>query len=158
IARALREAHRMAVIHRDLKPGNITVVRGGDDYEPDLVKVFDFGLVMLLETSDGKPDVTRQTALIASPPFSAPSQRLGEPIDARAEIYSFGAGLYSMVAGVAPFMAENARDLLRMHLPNTPELISDTGYKRECTPALEGLIFKCLEKLPDDRLQSMAEV
>ena len=142
ICRALREAHRAGVVHRDLKPGNIMLQRPNDDAsqaDADFVKVLDFGLV---KTFSGGEALTKAGTFLGSPRYVSPEQVEGRPIDARSDIYSFGVVLYRMLSGRVPFEGNAPIDIMLMHLDDTPPPLDVDGL-----PAgLEDLVMRCLEK------------
>ena len=92
VARALREAHALGVVHRDVKPGNIFLLKQDDD--DDFVKVLDFGLVHDSKAGDGHAS---SDTIMGSPRYMAPEQVQGKEVDARTDIYSLGAVLYAML-------------------------------------------------------------
>ena len=102
VCRALREAHALGVVHRDLKPGNVLLVRQDDD--DDFVKVLDFGLVKDIRRPGGEVDDRMEIGqLVGSPRYMAPEQVRGRPVDARADVYALGATIYTMLTGRPPF-------------------------------------------------------
>ena len=104
IAEALKAAHQKGIIHRDLKPANIKVTADG------LVKVLDFGLAKQFQDRSKEIDMEAATLhamtiagqVIGTPAYMSPEQALGEPVDARADIFSFGAIVYEMITGQRP--------------------------------------------------------
>lgn len=151
IARSLREAHRLDVIHRDLKPGNVLLTRHGD--EDDFVKVLDFGLVKALD-KEGEEELTKAGLFMGSPKYMSPEQIRGEEIDGRSDVYSLGVMMYQMLAGRVPFDRDTAVKVLMAHMqepvPSLP--------RSDVPPALEQLTMRCLEKNPNNRPASMDEV
>src|SRR6185436_14809621 len=100
ITGALKTAHSVGIIHRDIKPANIMIRRDG------LVKVLDFGLAKLTGPDSGEVDTREHTApnrLLGKINYMSPEQVLGERVDARTDIFSFGVVLYEMLSGVMPF-------------------------------------------------------
>jgi serine/threonine protein kinase len=123
IANAVQAAHRQGVIHRDLKPGNVMIARGG------LVKVLDFGLAKRGQTirhgaSEAAPDaeLTSRSAVLGTAGYMSPEQTEGEEVDYRSDIFSFGAILYEMVAGLPAFRGETAAQRLASVLRDEPAL------------------------------------
>ncbi len=151
IARSLREAHRLDVIHRDLKPGNVLLTRHGD--EDDFVKVLDFGLVKHVE-SESEQELTKAGLFMGSPKYMSPEQIRGERVDARADVYALGVVMYEMITGKVPFERENTVKVLMAHMHEAvpPIQVAD------CPPGLIDLIMRCLSKQPEGRPSSMDEV
>ncbi len=158
IARAVAAAHKLGVVHRDLKPDNVMVSTDGDI---DTVHVLDFGLAKILDgrvPHEAAKELTLGPTLMGSPPYMSPEQICSETIDARSDIYSFGALMYHMVAGAPPFEAANHRDTIRQHLDAPVPAILQRGYGAFCPQDLEAIIQQCLAKAPEDRFQHMDEV
>ncbi|MEY4513680.1 MAG: hypothetical protein RLZZ450_5802 [Pseudomonadota bacterium] len=151
IARSLREAHRLDVIHRDLKPGNVLLARHGD--EEDFVKVLDFGLVKHIE-SESEQELTKAGLFMGSPKYMSPEQIRGERVDGRGDIYSLGIVMYEMLTGKVPFERENTVKVLMAHMHEpVPPLVVDN-----CPDALVHLVMRCLAKDFNQRPASMDEV
>jgi serine/threonine-protein kinase len=150
IAGAIEEAHRKGVLHRDLKPGNIMLShrRGGSDSL--FVKVLDFGLAKLVAAD---PEVTRTTAgtLMGTPAYMAPEQVKGEPLDKRADVFSFGAIVYEMLSGHRAFGGASVAEVMNAVLQANPEAV-------RTHPAFDRIVRRSLEKDPAQRFQTMAEV
>jgi serine/threonine-protein kinase len=151
IARSLREAHRLDVIHRDLKPGNVLLTRHGD--EEDFVKVLDFGLVKHVESEDDQ-ELTKAGLFMGSPKYMSPEQIRGERVDARSDIYALGVVMYEMLTGRVPFDRENTVKVLMAHMHEAVPPIENP----ECPPALADLVMRCLSKHPNARPSSMDDV
>lgn len=151
IARSLREAHRLDVIHRDLKPGNVLLTRHGD--EDDFVKVLDFGLVKHVE-SESEQELTKAGLFMGSPKYMSPEQIRGERVDARSDVYALGVVMYEMVTGRVPFERENTVKVLMAHMHEAVPPITAP----DCPPGLVDLIMRCLAKQPEGRPSSMDEV
>jgi eukaryotic-like serine/threonine-protein kinase len=154
VCRALREAHALGVVHRDIKPGNVFLLKRDED--PDFAKVLDFGLVgeaHTPESSDAGHAV--QPAIMGSPKYMAPEQVQGQSIDARADVYAVGAVLYAMLAGKPPF--ERATDLATAmaQVSDAPPPLSVAAPGIVLPAGLEAIVMKCLAKKPEDRYPSM---
>lgn len=111
-ALGLREAHAHGFTHRDVKPSNLMVDRGGT------VKVVDFGLVSQAQAPDaaGDPGAVDATSQVGTPLYMAPEQARGQRVDHRADIYSLGATLHQLISGAPPFSGGTALDLFSQHL------------------------------------------
>ena len=150
IADALAKAHACGVIHRDLKPRNIMVT--GDE----LVKVLDFGLAQrsLIDESETIP--TQPNTVFGTPSYMSPEQARGEELDARTDLFSFGAVLYQMATGILPFQGTHTASVCEAVLSGTPARPSVVS--RALPPELERIIDKALEKDREARYQSAADI
>ena len=158
IADALSAAHAAGLVHRDLKPGNIMIDGQGR------AKVLDFGLAKLT-TPAGPEDATRTLALgaqteagtiMGSVPYMSPEQAEGRPVDARSDIFSFGAVLYEMVTGKRAFQGESRIQTLAAVVRDDPTPASQIASS--VPSELERLISRCLRKDVAKRSQSMPDV
>jgi eukaryotic-like serine/threonine-protein kinase len=138
VSAAVHEAHRLGLIHRDIKPGNILVEVGGDGtFKP---YVMDFGLAK--EVADRGQTVTG--AVLGTPAYMSPEQAKGEvsSMDRRSDVYSLGATLYNLIAGRPPFVAEHPwKLLLLVAFEDAPAL---STVKKGVPADLETIVMKCL--------------
>jgi serine/threonine protein kinase len=158
IADALARAHAVGIVHRDLKPGNIMVNERG------LVKVLDFGLAKLTEsTAAGEDESTRtmrptteEGKIVGTVAYMSPEQAQGKKVDARSDIFSFGSVLYEMVTGGQAFHGDTKASTLAAILKDNPRPASQLvdGLPKE----VERLISRCLRKEVDQRSQHMDDV
>ncbi len=158
MARALREAHELGVVHRDLKPGNVVLLHADDD--ADFVKVLDFGLVKSFVEGhelEGRA-ITQQGMLMGSPPYMAPEQGEKNRADPRSDIYSLGTMLFEMLTGKPPFSGGGALEVILKHVHEpVPAMVAPSKF--EAVPeALQAIVMRCLAKSPMDRFQSMDEL
>ncbi|AKF07751.1 serine/threonine protein kinase [Sandaracinus amylolyticus] len=152
ICRSLREAHRLGVIHRDMKPGNVMLVdRDGEDY----VKVLDFGLVKEIDGQNPDEDLTQAGVFMGSPKYMSPEQIQGEHVDGRTDIYAIGVMLYEMLTGRVPFNRENQMQILMDHVREPVPPMTVPSGKPPIPPELQAVVFKCLEKKATDRYPDM---
>ncbi len=153
IADALAAAHEIGIIHRDLKPTNIMVTRSG------LVKILDFGLAKLSEAAAGAGEDTRtreatvEGVVLGTYHYMSPEQAEGRAVDARSDIFAFGAVLYEMLSGHKAFAGPTGLSVLNAVLSRDPAPLGAD------TPAgLREIVVRCLRKNPDDRFQSAADL
>jgi serine/threonine-protein kinase len=155
IVSSLRDAHAQGLVHRDLKPGNVMFApRGGD---PSFVKVLDFGLVKMVNEGQDLA-LTQSGVMMGSPRYMAPEQVKAQQIDARTDIYSFGAVLYHMLTGAPPFHAGSAFEAMNHHVYTPPPPLRATWPGCTAGAHLEAVVMRCLEKEPASRFQGMDEI
>jgi eukaryotic-like serine/threonine-protein kinase len=146
VANALGTAHRHGIVHRDIKPANVMIVGDGT------VKVLDFGVARMLDGTT----ITREASVLGTAAYMAPERALGQPGDARSDIYSLGCLLYVMLTGAPPFRGELAAALLHQHVNATPRPVRE--LRAEVPAALDALVAEMLAKSPQNRPKSADEV
>jgi len=139
IGAGLEAAHLAGVIHRDLKPSNVLVGERG------MIKIIDFGLATTA-VGDG---LTATGAILGTPHYMAPEQLRGKPVDARTDVYAFGALAYHLVCGRPPFVGDNPIAIGFAHL--SEPVLSPRQLRKDVSPSLDGAILAAPAKLPDDR-------
>ncbi len=144
VAQGLAVAHQAGVVHRDLKPSNLMMVRGAD---LDFVKIVDFGLAKIFETSVDEPSLTASGIVMGTPQYMAPEQVRGESVGPAADVYALGAVLYEAIAGRPPFQGDTPL-LLAKHLLAEPERLPLDGA---AGGPLGDLIMTLLAKKPASR-------
>jgi TonB family protein len=150
IARSLREAHRVGVVHRDLKPACVLLTHHADEH--DFVKLLDFGLVTHEDSTTG--DTSAGGSYMGSPKYMSPEQIRGDQVDSRADVYALGVCMYEMLTGHPPFHRGNTVHILMAHMQELPAPIE----RSNCPPQLASLVMRCLAKNPSARPPSMDEV
>jgi formylglycine-generating enzyme required for sulfatase activity/serine/threonine protein kinase len=148
IADGLAAAHAEQLIHRDVKPGNILLETGIDDH----VKITDFGLARTADDAS----VTQSGVIAGTPMYMAPEQALGQKLDQRADIFSFGSVLYQMLSGRPPFRAPSTMAVLKRVTEDTPRPI--TEIIPEVPDWMCRLVGHLHAKHPGDRYSSAKEV
>ncbi|HEY1811532.1 MAG TPA: serine/threonine-protein kinase [Kofleriaceae bacterium] len=159
-AKALGAAHASGLVHRDIKPDNLLLLRIADD--PDFTKVLDFGVAKLMEgaarTTRSQLSITQVGMVFGTPEFMSPEQACGQALDGRSDIYSLGATLFAMLTGRGMFVASTAIEWLTSHVRTPPPHLADGLPELAPLERLDALLQRCLAKHPDDRPQSGAEL
>ncbi|MGH9493460.1 MAG: protein kinase domain-containing protein, partial [Candidatus Sulfotelmatobacter sp.] len=153
LAEGLAAAHAVRVIHCDIKPDNLRITDDGR------LKIVDFGLAKITKpprTDRITTSSVESHAVAGTLPYMAPEQVSSQPLDARTDIYSAGAVLYEMATGKRPFREDTNLQLADsiLHKPLTPP----SRWNDRISPQLEDVILKCLEKEPDDRYATAADL
>jgi serine/threonine protein kinase/uncharacterized tellurite resistance protein B-like protein len=155
IARALGAAHRMGIVHRDMKPGNVFLIRKG--HATDFVKVLDFGIAKV----DDGVNLTRAGMVFGTAAYMAPEQASGGEVDGRTDIYALACIVFELLTGRVPFPGDNFMKVIGQHIVETPPRLRDVGplsLPPNIVEPLEAVLAKMLAKLPDERFANMAEV
>ncbi len=149
VARAIQYAHDRAVLHRDLKPGNILIDQHNRPY------VTDFGLAKVIEHES---TVTNTTDVLGTPAYMSPEQAAGRAreLTCAVDVYGLGAVLYETLTGVAPFSGESTMETLRAVLEKEPK--PPTLINPEVDRDMETICLKCLEKEPEKRYASAKDL
>ena len=159
ITNALDCAHRAGVVHRDLKPGNIMLTKGG-------AKLMDFGLARptrpstvagtLSESPTGSRPITAEGTIVGTFQYMAPEQLEGKEADSRADIWALGCVLYEMATGKRAFEGTTQASLIATILKETPRPMAEL---QPLTPSsLDRIVARCLAKDPDERFQSARDL
>ncbi len=143
----LEAAHRVGVVHRDVKPSNCFITAEGR------VKVGDFGLARLLEDD---VQLTRSGVFLGSPLYASPEQVRGRQVDLRSDLYSVGATLYALLTGRSPYQGESLGEVLARILSETPE--PPSRLRKEIPRALDKVVLRAMSREPSQRYQTHAEM
>jgi len=152
IANGLHAAHELDIIHRDLKPENVMICAAADGEE--YAVVMDFGLAKDREAARFLEKLTATGVVLGTPEFMSPEQLRGKPLDRRTDVYSLGLLTYEMIAGKLPFPGETQQDLLLARLKSHPTPIREMRPDLELPAALEDVLIKTLERVPEERYGS----
>jgi TolB-like protein/tRNA A-37 threonylcarbamoyl transferase component Bud32 len=146
IVEGVAQAHRLGVIHRDLKPHNIMIEPSGS------VRIMDFGIAR----HPGGPDLTAAGIMVGTPSYMSPEQVSGESVDERTDVYALGTILYEMVTGRPPFEGESGLAVALKHKTELPRCPREVNA--EVPEGFDRLVMKCLAKKKEDRYQSAEEL
>jgi serine/threonine protein kinase/beta-lactam-binding protein with PASTA domain len=147
VCAALDFSHRHNIIHRDVKPANIMITRGG------AVKVMDFGIARAL--GEGQ-NVTQTAAVIGTAQYLSPEQARGEAVDARSDVYAAGCVLFELLTGEPPFTGDTPVAVAYQHVREEPRRPSELNPA--IPSSLDAVVLKALSKNPLNRYQSAAEM
>jgi serine/threonine protein kinase len=163
ICRALRAAHSVGVIHRDMKLANCFMVSRPD--VDDFVKVLDFGLAKIMEGEfEQKPEserlanLTRTGEVVGTAAYMSPEQAKGDRLDARTDLYSLGIMLYELLVGCRPFESDSIVGLMHKQAYEIPRRPSEVAPHAGIPASVEAIVLKALEKQPEDRYQNAGEM
>jgi CheY-like chemotaxis protein/tRNA A-37 threonylcarbamoyl transferase component Bud32 len=147
LAHSLAVAHEHGVIHRDIKPQNLLVDEAG------VLKVMDFGVARLAERSTAN---TEAGLVLGTPAYMPPEQLMGEPVDARSDLYAAGVVLYECLTGQLPFEAGSVISLVAKLLKDDARPPQEVNP--EIPPVLSALVLRLLAKRPEDRVQTAVDL
>lgn len=145
LASALATAHARGIVHRDIKPANVLITRDG------VTKLGDFGLAR----ASSLPSQTMAGTVLGTPSYMSPEQAMGEPSDARSDVYALGATLFHLLVGRPPFAGDVA-SVLAAHVTQPPPVPSSLAT--ELPGEVDAVVLRMLAKKPEERFQSGAEV
>ena len=157
VALGLTEAHKLDVVHRDISPDNVLIVR---EHGEEVAKVIDFGIAKSLAPGAGR--ITETMKLVGKAEYVAPKQiclpigdEQREAVDRRTDVYSLGVTFYELLTGAKPFEAKSSKAYLVKHLTETPKPLSEVNPLIRVSPAIEDLVQRMLAKKKEDRPNSM---
>ncbi len=151
VCAALEEAHRLGIVHRDVKPENVIANQTTTGWH---VKVLDFGIAKLYNQAD--IGLTQDGSAMGTPQYMSPEQCMGEPLDARSDIYSVGIMLYEMLAGTVPFKSL-AASAIAVHQVQTPPA-PPRSFNPNIPPQIEEVVLRALDKRREMRQQSAQQL
>jgi serine/threonine protein kinase/tetratricopeptide (TPR) repeat protein len=146
VCEGLAEAHRLGVVHRDLKPGNIMIDKEGN------ARIMDFGIARSVRAKG----ITAEGMIIGTPEYMSPEQAEAKEVDSRSDIYSLGVVLYEMVTGRAPFKGETPLSVAMKHKSEKPP--DPRELNAQAPLDLSQVILRCMEKDKEKRYQSSEEL
>lgn len=168
VASALDTAHKNKIIHRDIKPGNIMLVKNPQPGQSS-VKLVDFGLARMQVEKDpfglekhtaggAQQFLTGKGDVFGSPFYMSPEQCRGEEVDRRTDYYSLGCSFFEALTGKVPFAGDSVFETLKMHENTRPPTLQQAAPQLTFMPALEDMVAKMLAKSPDHRYQSAGDI
>jgi len=154
LAQGLAAIHEKGIVHRDLKPENVMLTHapGGE-----LARLLDFGIARLAQPEAGAPgtgNVTQVGLVLGTPEYLSPEQALGQPLDARSDIYAFGIVAFRLLSGQLPFDGPDLQQYVMQHAAKAPKQLLEVAPHLFPHSSLATLVMSCLAKNPRDRPQT----
>lgn len=157
ICDGLGAAHKKGIIHRDMKPANVVLIKQDEGFEQ--VKLVDFGIAKLLPSSGKQQQsLTKTGEVFGSPIYMSPEQCLGKEVDRHSDIYALGCLMYETLTGVPPHLGPTFLDTLNKHVGEKATPIHELVPEAKVPPELEQIVEKCLAKKPEDRFDTTEEI
>jgi len=153
-AGAIGAAHAQGIVHRDVKPENIIVLKKHGD--PDFVKVLDFGIARLLWGE--QTALTQSGVIFGTARYISPEGASGEPTDARSDVYSLGVLAYQLLTGVTPFEASTPVAMLMKHIHEEAPDLRRMGLGGQVPQEVADVVMRCLAKNPDMRWDDASQL
>jgi len=149
---ALGEAHKIGVVHRDVKPSNVMLV---DVNGLETVKLFDFGIAA---NERAAVKLTAAGTAFGTPEYISPEMAMGQKVDGRADLYGVAVVLFEMITGRLPFVRNDGIEYLRAHINEAPPRASEVAPDKKIPGGVDALLARALEKSPAKRFPSTAEM
>ncbi|MFW5920259.1 MAG: serine/threonine-protein kinase, partial [Polyangiales bacterium] len=159
--RALGAAHGKGIVHRDMKPENVFLIRRDDDEAEDFVKIVDFGIAKMSDIeTEGAPGrkLTKTGMIFGTPEYMSPEQAAGKSLDHRVDVYALGAILFEMLTGQVPFVGDSFMGILTHHMFEPVPALREVNPNVQVSAELETVIMGALTKEPDERYANMDEL
>ncbi len=144
----LKDGRYHSIVHRDIKPENILITKDGQ------VKIVDFGL----STEEKGFTFLRSKSRAGTPRYMSPEQIKGKRVDERSDIYSFGVCMYELFTGKVPYEAKDRKEIMKLHITRKIKPMEPSKANPKIPPSLSRIIMTALEKDPEKRFQSVAEL
>lgn len=157
LADALSCAHQHGIVHRDIKPGNLMVIRDSQD-AITMLKLMDFGIARLTAGDGVSQSQTATGAVFGTPFYMSPEQIEGGKVDERSDVYSFGCTLFEVLTGRPPFVGGNPFETFSQHQTMEPPRLSVIAPEAGISEGVELVVKKLLAKKAIDRYQAMSQV
>ena len=155
LAHGLGAIHERGIVHRDLKPDNVTLSKNTQGVET--ARLLDFGIARLA-APDEASYVTQVGFVLGTPEYMSPEQAMGQPLDARSDVYSLGVLAYRMLTGSHPFSGPSPSEFVSQHIHAEPRSLITVAPHLESFPRIVDVVTSMLAKRPENRPQTAQEV
>ncbi len=156
IARALQAAHKLGIVHRDMKPENVFLVRREE--EEDFVKILDFGIAKISDRDNEGKRLTKTGMIFGTPEYMSPEQAAGKALDHRVDVYALGCIMFEMFTGKVPFDGDSFMAVLTQHMFEPVPPIEELNPETDIPESVRNVVYKAMAKEPDERYPDMAAI
>ena len=156
IARALKAAHEMGIVHRDMKPENVFLVNREENQ--DFVKILDFGIAKISDRDNEGKRLTKTGMIFGTPEYMSPEQAAGKPLDHRVDIYALGCIMFELFTGRVPYEGDSFMAILTQHMFEPIPSITEAVPGTDVPPSVQAVVYKAMAKEASDRYETMEEL
>ncbi len=153
IARALKAAHDMGIVHRDMKPENVFLVQREE--RQDFVKILDFGIAKISDRDNEGKRLTKTGMIFGTPEYMSPEQAAGKELDHRVDVYALGCIMFELFTGEVPYDGDSFMAILTKHMFETIPAIEEINPQTDVPESVRAVVYKAMAKETEDRYDDM---